>query len=99
MNGVMSLSLGWKILLGLQFLFFPSILILLVLFPFLGLGIWIVKILVQSLFLRAIASKAGQRLVLFPLLLFDFYQFLALSLTILYYFWPVQTQWKSRTYP
>jgi hypothetical protein len=24
---------------------------------------------------------------------------LALSLTILYYFWPVQTQWKSRTYP
>jgi cellulose synthase/poly-beta-1,6-N-acetylglucosamine synthase-like glycosyltransferase len=99
MNGVMSLSASWKILLGLQYLFFPAILFLLVLSPSVGVGIWSCKILVQSLFLKKIASKAEQKLRLFPLLLFDFYQILALSLTILYYFWPVQTQWKSRTYP
>ncbi len=99
MNGVMSLSKGWKILLSLQFLFFPFLFYLLTQIPILGMAIWIAKILVQSLFLSAIASKAGQRLMLLPLVLFDFYQFLTLSLSILYYFWPSQTQWKSRTYP
>lgn len=99
MNGVMSLSLGWKILLGLQFLFFPAMAVLLFENLLLGLAIWVLKISLQSLFLIKIASKAGQKLRLGSLLILDFYQILALSLTILYYFWPVQTQWKARNYP
>lgn len=99
MNGVMSLSSGWKIILGFQFLFFPAVIFLITLFPQVGLGIWVFKLILQSLFLIKIASKAGQKLRVLALLLFDFYQILSLSLTILYYFWPIQTQWKSRTYP
>ncbi len=99
MNGVMSLSIGWKILLGLQFLFFPFIGILIVQIPSLGLGLWVVKVLFQSLFLKEIAAYSNQRLKVSMRLFFDFYQILALSLTILYYFWPVQTQWKARKYP
>lgn len=99
MNGVMSLSIGWKFLLGLQFLFFPFIGILIVQIPLLGLGLWTVKVLFQVLFLQEIASYTNQRLKVSAMLFFDFYQILALSLTILYYFWPVQTQWKARKYP
>jgi cellulose synthase/poly-beta-1,6-N-acetylglucosamine synthase-like glycosyltransferase len=99
MNGVMSLSAGWKIILVVQFLFFPSVFFLITHLPQVGLGIWVLKLIFQSLFLIKIASKAGIKLRVFPLLLFDFYQILSLSLTILYYFWPIQTQWKSRTYP
>ena len=99
MDGVMSLSSGWKILLSLQFMFFPFLFFLLFKLPVFGLIIWTAKILVQSLFLVVIAAKAGQRPGFLPLFLFDFYQFLTLTLTILYYFWPSQIQWKSRTYP
>ncbi|MBC6368361.1 glycosyltransferase [Algoriphagus sp. AK58] len=99
MNGVMSLSPGWKILLGIQFLFFPAVGYILVKHLFLGLGVWLLKIIFQGVFLSQIASRAGQKLKLISLSVFDFYQILAISLTILYYFWPVQTQWKARNYP
>lgn len=99
MNGVMSLSIGWKILLGFQFLFYPLIVVLLFLIPSFGLGLWGLKVFYQSLFLHKIASYTNQKLRVYTLIIFDFYQILALSLTILYYFWPVQTQWKARKYP
>jgi cellulose synthase/poly-beta-1,6-N-acetylglucosamine synthase-like glycosyltransferase len=99
MNGVITLSFGWKILLGLQFLFFPVTLILIIQNPAMGFGVWGIKVLVQGLFLQRIAAYAHQTISLSSRLLFDFYQILTLSLTILYYFWPSQTQWKSRKYP
>lgn len=99
MHGVMSLSIGWKFLLGFQFLFYPLVGVLLFLIPSFGLGLWGVKVFYQSLFLKKIASYTNQELRVPALLIFDFYQILALSLTILYYFWPVQTQWKARKYP
>lgn len=99
MNGVMSLSMGWKILLGFQFLFFPAVVFLLSENLLLGLGFWLLKIILQAGFLNQIALRSGQKLKTVPLLIFDFYQILALSLTILYYFWPIQTQWKARKYP
>lgn len=99
MAGVMSLSTGWKILLGLQFLFFPLVGFLLFNSLLLGFGVWLLKILFQGSFLSEIAGKAGKNLNFGSVLIFDLYQILTLSLTILYYFWPVQTQWKSRNYP
>ncbi|MCU0400595.1 MAG: glycosyltransferase [Algoriphagus sp.] len=99
MHGVMSLSIGWKFLLGFQFLFYPLIVVLLFLIPSVGLGLWGVKVFFQSLFLHKIASYTNQKLRAYTLVIFDFYQILALSLTILYYFWPVQTEWKTRKYP
>lgn len=98
MHGVMSLSVGWKFLLGFQFLFYPLIGVLLFLIPSFGLGLWVLKVIYQSFFLHKIASYTNQKLRVPALVIFDFYQILALSLTILYYFWPVQTQWKARKY-
>jgi cellulose synthase/poly-beta-1,6-N-acetylglucosamine synthase-like glycosyltransferase len=98
-TGALTLPLAWKILLGLQFIFFPATIVLLVINWKLGLLIWGVKIFFQSWFLRFFAGKAGQKIGLFPLIFFDFYQIQSLSLTILYYFWPVKVQWKSRNYP
>jgi cellulose synthase/poly-beta-1,6-N-acetylglucosamine synthase-like glycosyltransferase len=98
MAGAMTLSSAWKILLGLQFLFFPAVLVLIALDWQFGLILFGSKIIIQSLFLVYFSKKAGQKIGTIPLLLFDFYQIGNLSLTILYYFWSGQTEWKSRKY-
>ena len=98
-TGALTLPIAWKMLLGLQFIFFLAVSMLLVVNWKLGLMIWGVKIFLQSWFLRYFAGRAGQKIGLFPLIFFDFYQIQSLSLTILYYFWPVKVQWKSRSYP
>jgi cellulose synthase/poly-beta-1,6-N-acetylglucosamine synthase-like glycosyltransferase len=99
MAGAMTLSFSWKIILGLQFLFYPAIIVFLGMNWQLGLPILGFKILFQSLFLSFFSEKVKQKIGLFPLLLFEFYQIWNLSLTILYYFWPGQIDWKARKYP
>ncbi len=99
LTGAVTLSLGWKVLLGFQFLFFPFVLALLAIHWKLGLLVWALKGFFQGWFLRFFAGKTGQKIGLFPLVFFDFYQIQSLSLTILYYFWPGKVQWKSRRYP
>ncbi len=99
MAGALTLSFSWKILLSLQFLFFPASLILAALDWQKGLSIIAIKILFQSLFLSFFSRKVGQKINLGPRLLFEFYQIWNLSLTILYYFWPAPTEWKARKYP
>lgn len=98
MAGAMTLSFSWKIILGLQFLYYPAIIILLGLDWQLGLLIFGFKILIQSLFLSFFAGNIKQKIGFLPLLLFEFYQMWNLSLTILYYFWPGQIEWKARKY-
>lgn len=98
-TGASTLPIAWKILLACQFLFFPMVLSLTALDWQIGLGVWGLKILFQSLFLSFFAQKVDEQIGLSPLIFFDFYQILSLSLTILYYFWPSKVQWKSRNYP
>ncbi|MFN3996939.1 glycosyltransferase [Algoriphagus sp.] len=97
--GAMTLSIPWKILLSLQILYYPLILGLIAFSVELGLAIFGIKVLFQSFFLYFFSKKVGQKLSVLPLLLFEFYQFWNLSLTILYYFWPGQIEWKARKYP
>jgi cellulose synthase/poly-beta-1,6-N-acetylglucosamine synthase-like glycosyltransferase len=97
--GAMTLAIPWKILIGFQILYYPAILALIGLRMDVGLIIFGFKILAQSIFLSIFAKKAGQILRVPALLLFEFYQFWNLSLTILYYFWPGQIEWKARRYP
>ena len=99
MAGAMTLSLPWKILLSLQFLFFPFVIGLIALEWKIGFSVWFLKVVFQALFLASFAGKAGQRIGILALLFFDIYQILSLSLTILYYFWPGKVHWKSRNYP
>lgn len=99
MAGAMTLSIPWKILLGLQFLFYPAVLVLMLFSSKVGLLIFGFKVLWQSFFLTSFSNKAGQKISVLPLLLFEFYQIWNLGLTILYYFWPGQIEWKARKYP
>ncbi|AMQ57967.1 glycosyltransferase [Algoriphagus sanaruensis] len=99
MQGVMSLSIPWKIALGLQFAYFPALVYLIFHWPIVGYGIWMGKSLIQWSLNRILAGRAGQKMRFTDGLLYDFYQFLTLTLTILYYFWPQKTPWKSRKYP
>ncbi|MBT0811307.1 glycosyltransferase [Litoribacter ruber] len=99
MRGAMGLTLIWKVLLALQVLFFPSIIFLTWLNPLLGVGIWAMKIFIQSLFLRHFAGKTQRHLAVGNLLLFEFYYLFISWSTIVYYFWPAKINWKGRTYP
>ncbi len=99
MSGVITLPLFWLVLLSLQILFYPAVILILILNPLLGIGIWLVKIFLQALFIKCIAHKVKQTVRWESLLIFDFYHFLSTSHTILYYFWPSRIKWKSRSYP
>ncbi len=99
MNGVMTLPFYWKLILALQFVYFIGLIVLLVMNPVVGMSLALIKILLQGIFLIRIASKVGVKINWIYVLLFDFYNFNTILLTILYYFWPSKTKWKSRIYP
>ncbi|MFC5625920.1 glycosyltransferase [Algoriphagus winogradskyi] len=99
MSGVMTLPFYWKFILALQVIYFVAIIGLILLRPSLGLSLAWIKIFLQSIFLIGLTRKSGVKISWFPLLLFDFYNFNTILLTILYYFWPSKTKWKSRIYP
>lgn len=98
MSGAMSLPIYWRLILAIQVLFFPGILLLVFLHPLIGFGLWITKVLTQGLFIYSFALKAGVRLAVLDLLLFEIYYMITSWSTILYYFWPAKTDWKGRRY-
>ncbi|SMD46405.1 Glycosyltransferase, catalytic subunit of cellulose synthase and poly-beta-1,6-N-acetylglucosamine synthase [Aquiflexum balticum DSM 16537] len=98
MAGAMDLPIFWKLLLGLQVLFFPGIVFLLFSYPLMGVLLWICKVAIQSLFITAFASKTAVKINPIDLILFEIYYMFAAWSTIVYYFWPAQTDWKGRRY-
>lgn len=99
MSGAISLPWYWLILLSLQFGFYPAILAVLQQDPALGMVLWTIKLLLQSLFIRDFAGKTGTGVSLLYLLCFEFYYVIVSWSTILYYFWPSAINWKERKYP
>ncbi len=99
MHGMMTLPLYWKVILALQMGYYLGLMGLFVLIPKIGLILALIKIILQGLFLNGFANKAGQKISWVYLLFFDFYNAITTLLTILYYFWPSKTNWKSRIYP
>ena len=98
MSGAMSLPWYWILLLALQCGFFPAIIWVLFLNIWWGLGLWLLKISVQSLFIKGIAARAGRSVRGIYFLLFEFYYLSASWCTIVYYFWPSSINWKERHY-
>lgn len=98
-SGVLTLPFHWLLLLSLQFLFYPFIIILISWNPSLGIPIWFTKLIVQSVFLSSFSRKAGQKISLWSLVSFEFYQILASTLSILSYIWSKEISWKQRSYP
>lgn len=98
MAGAMALPWAWKLLLGFQVMFFPSILILVFLHPFEAILIWLAKVLIQGLFVYGFALKTASKLKIRHLLLLEIYYMITSWSTIVYYFWPAKTDWKGRKY-
>lgn len=98
LKGVLTLPWFWKTALSFHLLFFPAVFYLIWLNWPIGIGLWLLKVVFQSAFLKFISIKSGSQLRWVWLLLYDFYYLLASSLTILYYFWPSKITWKSREY-
>lgn len=98
LKGVMTLPWFWKASLSFHVLFFPSLFYLIWSDWQIGLGLWFLKVLFQSSFLKLISEKSRSQLSWVWMVLYDFYYLLASSLTILYYFWPSKITWKSRQY-
>lgn len=99
MNGAMTLPVYWKLILALQFGYFVGLIGLLFLNPVAGIILGLMKALLQAIFLAGIANKVDVKISWLTLLVFDFYNLNTTVLTILYYFWPSKTKWKSRIYP
>jgi cellulose synthase/poly-beta-1,6-N-acetylglucosamine synthase-like glycosyltransferase len=98
MRGAMSLPWYWKLLLGMQCGFFIAIILLLFYNIWWAIGLWLGKIIVQSLFIKGISAKAGLGIWGFYLFLFEFYYLIVSWCTIVYYFWPSSINWKERHY-
>jgi len=98
LKGAMGLPLFWKLMLGLQVIFFPAILTFIWLNPGLALALWMAKILAQSLFIKDLARPTGTIILPFYLITFELYYLFVSWSTILYYFWPVNVNWKDRQY-
>ncbi|WP_164675099.1 glycosyltransferase [Anditalea andensis] len=98
LKGVMGLPFYWKIMLGLQAMFFPFILILFSINPGLAAALWMAKILTQSLFIKDFARSTGTIVLPYFLITFELYYIFVSWSTILYYFWPAKVKWKGRQY-
>lgn len=98
MSGALSLPWYWLLILSLQFGFFPAILGVFFVYPGFALGIWLLKILLQSFLIRDFAAKTAGKIPFLYLLSFELYYLMISWSTIVYYFWPSAINWKERKY-
>lgn len=98
MRGAVQLPLLMVALLGIQAMFFPAVLLGLVLQPALFFLTWGLKVVIQSLFILKVARVAGEREKPWQVLLYECYS-AGLSLSLLFfYLLPVPVSWKGRRY-
>jgi cellulose synthase/poly-beta-1,6-N-acetylglucosamine synthase-like glycosyltransferase len=98
MRGAVQLPVLMVTLLAIQALFFPAMILGLLLDPGLFSLLWGLKLLVQSAFILRIARRAGEKEKLWQVLLYECYSaMLSLSL-LLFYLLPVPVRWKGRKY-
>lgn len=103
MYGAVKLPLPIVSLLFLQAMFFPLIILLLFYQPLLGLSLWIIKGVMQSLFIiqverKLTLSKKYREKLYRYLLVYDVYAAILTLLTLMVYLLPIQTKWKGRKY-
>lgn len=99
--GARELPLNWKAMIVLYGLFIPALFILFITNSSLFATIWIVKYLLQSLFIVTIRKKVKRPpfdLFGFHIFLYEFYVLANTFATGVFYFLPVKAIWKGREY-
>lgn len=100
-----AVRLPWPIIaiLFIQALFYPALISLCFYSLYIALGLWLLKMGVQSFFISQVAHKISMRRkyrhTLYGYLLFyDLYAAVLTLLTIIVYYLPLRTYWKGRRY-
>lgn len=97
--GARDLPLNWKLMLILYGSFVPALIFILVVYPEFGLGIWGMKLAIQSIFIALLTQKVGEKpFKMFQLITYEFYVLLNTTMTAVFYFLPIRSEWKGRVY-
>jgi len=97
MIGASGLPLLFKTILCVYVMFFPLIIFLLCINPFLACIIWMLKVLVQAIVFLIAHVRIKQPINILNLLLFEFYTNVNSMLMLAFYLLPVKMVWKNRT--
>lgn len=103
MHGAIRLPWPIVMILFLQALFYPTLILLCFYSLLTALGLWLLKIGLQSFFISRVVEKIRlrkkYRYQLYRyLLLYDLYAAVLTLLTIIVYYLPIRTRWKGRRY-
>ncbi|WP_157494090.1 glycosyltransferase [Fulvivirga imtechensis] len=95
-----AVQLPWPIvsLLTFQAFYFPAVLSLLFLDPYLATAIFVVKVLVQDCFIVLLHRRLKIRIAYGALLLYEFYSLILSLLSSIFFLIPVKIMWKGRKY-
>jgi hypothetical protein len=96
--GAMALPWYWLFIFGLQASFYPCLLVLLVLHFKLALKIWIVKIVLQQLFILFMQKRLKQKNSLLAFITFEAYSLWSTLVMVGFYFSSKPMDWKGRKY-
>ncbi len=97
--GAQELPLLWKFLIILYGLFVPAVIALLFFAPINALLLWLLKTVIQTLYIKKLSKKVG--LVPYSvsnLLVYEIYLIINTLSTAVFYFLPIPSIWKGRTY-
>lgn len=97
--GAQELPFNWKFMLVLYGLFYPALLIILILNWKLGCIVWLVKFLMQNLFVDALCRRVKRNTFsLFYSLVYEVYLVLNTMASAVFYILPLKSVWKGRAY-
>lgn len=88
-----------KPILGLMIvhgLFVPSVIVLIFLFPWLALGVALLRLILQSIFITGLSRSLNLPVELIDLLRFEPYHYFTELITPVYFFLPTKLEWKNR---
>ena len=98
MKGAFSLPIPMLAILILNSLFVPLLIILSIHYITLGLAIFLLKVIIQSLFIGTLHKKLNERLRPDLILIYEFYFALINLSALIVYMIPIRIVWKGRRY-
>lgn len=97
--GARDLPLNWKTMIVLYGLFIPCFLALLIVYPEIAMAVWLIKFMVQSLFIYFLCLGVKRKpFGLLHLLVYEGYVLLNTAATAIFYWLPMKSVWKGREY-
>ena len=97
--GAQELPVLWKFLIILYGLFIPAIILLSLFAPINALVLWLLKLIIQSIYIRDLSKRVGIKpYAPLQLIYYELYLMVNTIATAIFYFLPIPSIWKGRTY-